>query len=86
MEMEIDLATIKHGKFKSGSEFKGNRIECNSISLYQNKCMLPKGKINIVVSDSFVKKLIEQRITVQKIYRLKFKIISDRIFEIEEMK
>lgn len=85
-EIEFDMSTLKHGKFGPNSAFKGNRIDCFAIKIYQNKCLMPKGKLYFVVSDGFLYKLSELQSLKQKKYRIKLKIISITEFEIEEMK
>lgn len=83
--MIIKLQTLKYGQHNDKNSFYGFLFEIYATSLFEDKIKLPVGRYDIITPIGFVIQLREKNIKYMKEYKIKFKIISQRICEITEI-
>jgi len=82
--LKIDLSTLEYGQH-SDKPYYGHKIECQAVELHKDGELFKDGFFELIVPNSFIKELIRMKIIELKIYKIKFKNISQRSYRIEQL-
>ena len=84
--VDLDLRTLQGGQFHSQRDYYGYSCQCVCVSVWKDNHSNAGNETLLILNKSFMRGLIDAGLYNQRVYRIRFKYVSQRQYHIKELK